>query len=105
MFTNKLSIELVEQFILACQVSKINLDEIYLFGSNANEKSNENSDIDIAISSSIFSGFTPEDVSLLEPLFTDKKYSNLEPQLFTKKYFEQGDPFIEEIKKTGIKLL
>lgn len=35
---------------------------------------------------------------------SDKKYTPIETHTFSTKYFEVGDPFIEEIKKTGIEL-
>lgn len=35
---------------------------------------------------------------------SDKKYMPIETHTFSTHYFESGDAFIEEIKKTGIEL-
>jgi uncharacterized protein len=87
------------------QISKeIKIDALYLFGSYANGKPDKYSDIDLAIFSENFKGSR----------FTDKKKINkyilatsidLEVHPFNTKDFTNDNPFVQEIVKTGIKII
>ena len=41
----------------------------------------------------------------LEKIGIKKPYIRIETKTYPTDYFNQGDPFIEEIKKTGIKIM
>jgi hypothetical protein len=50
-----------------------------------------------------FSGNPFSDWHLLSPI--NIRFSKIEPHPFTTQYFYESDPFIEEIKRTGIEIL
>lgn len=105
MFTKETVIEKVKSFASELLFNGIKLDRVILFGSYAVNLQNENSDIDVAIVSDMFSGFGFEDRKLFSKINIKKEYIDIEAKTYSKKYFEESDPFIEEIKRTGIEIL
>jgi uncharacterized protein len=103
MFTRETAINTIYRFISACKQKNITFKKVILFGSAANGNSNENSDIDVALVSDQFSGNPFSDWHLLSPI--NIKFSEIEPHPFSSQYFEESDPFIEEIKRTGIEIV
>lgn len=103
MLTKESAISTINEFISACNQKNITFNKVILFGSVANGKSTENSDIDLALVSEQFSGNPFSDWHLLSPI--NIKFSEIEPHPFTLQYFEESDPFIEEIKRTGIEIV
>jgi predicted nucleotidyltransferase len=80
--------------------SNIRIDRAYLFGSYAKGKQQPHSDIDVAIISQDFSDNRYDNWNKLSK--ANIKYYKVEPHPFSKNRYENGDPFIDEIKKTGI---
>ncbi len=80
----------------------IHLKKVILFGSHVQGEPNEWSDIDIALVADEFIGFGYTDVGLFVDILRNKQYNLVETHTFETNYFEQGDPFIAEIIKTGI---
>lgn len=78
------------------------IEKAFLFGSHASGKANEESDIDLAIVSSSFSGNRFEDNVKLGKL-TWGVDTRIEPIAFTPKDFEE-EFFAREIKKSGIEI-
>ena len=74
----------------------------YLFGSFASGKSNEDSDIDIALVLEHYVD-TPENC-LAFMKFRREVDLRIEPHPFDKRDFEKGDPFVDIIRTTGIAL-
>ena len=103
MFTQETTINIIQKFISACNQKNISFNKVILFGSAAKGNLNENSDIDVALISDQFSGDPFSDWHLLSPIII--KFSEIEPHPFSSEYFEESDPFIEEIKRTGIEIL
>lgn len=95
-------IKLVKAFISELESLGIKLDKAILFGSYAKNQQKEYSDIDVALVSDRFSGFGFEDRQLFSKINIKKEYIDIEPKTFSTAYFDQSDPFIEEIKRTGI---
>jgi len=98
--TKKTAINTVNAFIVACGRSNITFKKVILFGSVASGNNSKYSDIDVALVSDVFTGNPFADWHLLSP--ANIKFSNIEPHPFTTDYFEKGDPFVDEIKRTGI---
>lgn len=71
-----------------------------LFGSYANGKAHENSDIDLAIWLSNFPEKHWSDIRTLTHLVA--KYSPISPKFYPENETENEDPFIGIIEKTGI---
>jgi len=103
MFTRETAIDIINRFVSACKQKNISFKKVILFGSVADGKSNENSDIDVALVSDQFSDNPYSDWHLLSPI--NIKFSEIEPHPFSTQYFEEGDPFIAQIKRTGIEII
>lgn len=80
----------------------IRLRYVILFGSYARNEQHRYSDIDVALVADEFIGVGFEDVKQFADVQLKKPYVMIEPHTFNTAYFEKGDPFIEEIKQTGI---
>lgn len=99
MLTRETAIKTAANFITELLNSGIPLNKAILFGSFASNIQNEDSDIDVALFSPLFTGFGFEDKKIfakwnIKPSFINidvKTYSNID-----------DDPFIEIIEKTGI---
>jgi len=101
MATKEVIVQL-KDFLSLVNESGIHLKRVILFGSFANNKQTQNSDIDVALVADEFSGVPSEDVKLF--LKALRKHYLIQVQTFNTKYFSKGDPFIEEIIKTGIEI-
>lgn len=81
------------------------IEKAILFGSFAKGNPHEYSDIDVALVSPNFSGFGFEDKSSFSSINIKKEYIDIEVKTYESNYFKLGDPFITEIKNTGIEVL
>jgi hypothetical protein len=80
----------------------INLRKAILFGSFVRNQQHEWSDIDIALVADEFIGFGYEDKKYFANINIRHPYSMIQTRTYSTSYFEKGDPFIDEIIKTGI---
>jgi hypothetical protein len=92
----------VKDFVQAVQSEGVILQHVILFGSFAKNHQHEWSDIDLALVSDSFSGFGFEDKQPFAGINARKPFSVIHAKTFPTADFETGDPFIDEIKKTGI---
>jgi len=99
MFTQETLINYISDYVKACNGIGIYFNKVILFGSYAKNKANQWSDIDLALISDNFTGMALDDWNRLSP--ANIKFYDIEPHPFPTDYFEKGDPFIDEIKKTG----
>ena len=102
MFTKKAAIEKIREYVKLCNERNIFFKKIILFGSIAQNTTDENSDIDVLFVSDQFSNNTLENWRALAPV-TSKIY-DIEPHPYPTENFIKGDPFIDEIKKAGIEI-
>lgn len=80
------------------------IESAYLFGSYAKGKSTQDSDIDLAL---IFTNLDESkrfDIQVQLMLLAAKIDSRIEPHPISHEDFNSGNPFVVEIKKTGIEL-
>lgn len=84
--------------------NKMNIKEVYLFGSYAVGKQNNDSDIDIAVISDDFSGNVISDMHSLMKLRRNVDL-RIEPHPFLSADFNNSNPFANEIMNSGIKIL
>jgi len=103
MFDRDAAIELVKQFVAQCQLHEIYFDKVILFGSTLRNEATEDSDIDVLLASTQFGPNQWENLGLIARV--NKKFYQIEPHTFPTSYFLQGDPFINEIKKTGLEIV
>ena len=104
MLTRNAVIEIVRNYAQDIEKNGVNLREVILYGSFAKETQHEWSDIDVALVADEFSGFTFNDKKLFPYVGIKKPYIRIETKTYQTDYFNHGDPFIEEIIKTGIKI-
>lgn len=97
-------INLVTSFARELRDSGIKLREVYLFGSFASGKQHRNSDIDVALAADDFSGLGFEDVKKFGRILIKTPYKKIEPITYPTSYFKKSDPFIDEIKNSGIRI-
>ncbi len=99
MFTKKDLRQYIADYIDECNKLGVHFKKVILFGSNARNTPHEWSDVDLALVSDNFTGMRLEDRHKISR--ANIKFVDIEPHIFTTAYFEEGDPFIEEIIKTG----
>ena len=91
----------VEDYIK--EISKhYNINSVYLFGSYAKGTNTEDSDIDVAII--IDSDNNVFDLMVELMMLTQNIDLRIEPHPIKLKDFEEGNPFVQEIIDTGIKV-
>ena len=93
-------IEVVKKYINELQQNNIPIQGAFIFGSYAKENPKEESDIDVALISTAFTGDRFEDRRKIVP-FRRKIDNRIEPIPFRPEDFEQGGNLVDEIKKTG----
>ena len=94
----------INEFILKAAELNPNLITTYLFGSFAKDQERPESDIDIAL---IIDGLKDEerfDLQVNLMLIASQYDSRIEPHPLSGNDFFSGNPFISEIKKTGIEI-
>ena len=103
MLTQNDVIETVQNYANDIESHGIILRNVILYGSFAKGTHHEWSDIDVALVADEFKGL-PEDHDMLPYIGIKKPYIRIEAKTYPTDYFKQGDPFIEEILRTGIKI-
>lgn len=102
MLKRETAIKIVKEYLKACRELNVRIDKAILFGSFTKNTFTEYSDIDVALVSEDFTGYPLADRKKI--VKANVRFPVIEPHTFSKKYFEEGDPFINEIKKTGIEV-
>jgi predicted nucleotidyltransferase len=105
MLTQDAVIETVRNYARDIEAHGVHLHTVILYGSFAKGTQHEHSDIDVALVADEFIGFSFEDKKLFPYVGIKKPYIRIESKTYPTKYFLEGDPFIEEISKTGIKII
>lgn len=94
-------IDIIKKYIN--EISKYyKIQEVYLFGSYAKGTNNEDSDIDVAII--INSDENTFDLLVELMMYTQNIDLRIEPHPIKIEDFENGNPFVQEILDTGLKV-
>jgi predicted nucleotidyltransferase len=104
MLTRAGVIEKVNSFTQELIAHGIPIERVILFGSYAKNQQREDSDIDVALFSNIFSGFGFEDKQLFALINVKKDYIDIETKTFPSQTYYEQTPLAEMIEKTGIEL-
>jgi predicted nucleotidyltransferase len=80
------------------------IESAYLFGSYAKGKSTDDSDIDLALIFTNLDDSRRFDIQVQLMLLAAKIDSRIEPHPISHEDFNSGNPFVIEIKKTGIEI-
>ena len=102
MVTQLSALEIARKFSLEVKAQGIHLRKAFLFGSFAKNQQGVHSDIDIALVADEFIGVGFEDMKLFLPAL--RKYSTIQTKTYSPKDYEDGDPLIDEIKRTGLEI-
>jgi len=104
MLTRDAAIETARNYARDIEMHGVRLRAAFLYGSFAKGTQHEWSDIDVALVADEFTGL-PEDYYRFPYMGgVNKNYTLIETKTYPTDYFNQGDPFIEEIINTGIKI-
>ena len=95
-------IKYVESFAKEVKNSGLNLRTVILYGSYAKNQQQKYSDVDVALVADEFIGVGFEDIKLFVKSL--RNYVNIQPRTYPTDYFREGDPFIDEIRKTGVEI-
>ena len=96
------AISTVKRFAEAVRKQGIDLKAVILFGSYARGEQQEWSDIDVALVADEFIGVGFEDIKRFIDVTIQQPFLFIESHTFNTREFNQGNPFIEEIRRTGI---
>ena len=102
MFTQSVALERVKAFAESIRSQHISLRKVILFGSYARNEQRAFSDIDVALIADEFTGFGFQDVGLISNAIIQKQFVDIEPHTFSPEQFTDWNPFVQEIKRTGI---
>lgn len=80
------------------------IEKVYVFGSYAKGKSTEDSDIDVALIFSNLDDSERFDIQVQLMMLAAQIDSRIEPHPISHDDFDSGNPFVVEIKKTGIEV-
>jgi predicted nucleotidyltransferase len=97
-------INLINEFLKKAKENNINISDAILFGSYASGSNNKYSDIDLAVVSEDFEGTRFYDnIKLMKTVLAVS--SDIETHPYTPQDFNTSNPFVNEILKTGIRIL
>ncbi len=103
MLTRDVAIKMVKDFVQACEEQRIVFSKVILFGSTVRNEATENSDVDVLLASDQFGFSRWKNSGLIAPI--NVKYHLIEAHTYPTAYFLESDPFIEEVKRTGIEIV
>jgi uncharacterized protein len=101
--TKRTAIKLAKQYIEMCNKINLPIQKAFLFGSYSKDTAHADSDIDLLLVSDKFRNNSLDNWKMLSPI-TAKLY-DVEPHPYPVKNFIKGDPFLEEVLKTGIEIV
>ncbi|MFO8086166.1 MAG: nucleotidyltransferase domain-containing protein [Desulfobacterales bacterium] len=103
-FANKIIYTHIKKYLETLRENKIAVWRLYMFGSHAKGTAQPESDIDLAVfwDQDDIDNFDA-DVQLMR--LTRNVEIDIEPHSFSKKDFENPDPFIKEIITTGERIV
>lgn len=105
MYSTEMALNKAKDFVNLIILEGVPIEKAFLFGSYSKNETNSDSDIDVALISSFFTGFGFEDRKYFSNIITQKPFLEIETKTYSSEYFLKGDPFTQEILKTGINII
>ena len=96
------AVKMARRYIEMCRQINLPISKAILFGSQATGSAHSDSDIDLFLVSERFKHNSLDNWKMLAPV-TARLY-DVEPHPCSEKSFLKGDPFIDEVKRTGIEI-
>ena len=94
----------VANYIKLIRVKYTDIEKAYLFGSFAKGKSNQDSDIDLALIFKNLDDSKRFDIQVQLMIMASQFDSRIEPHPISHDEFNSGNPFVVEIQKTGVEI-
>lgn len=94
----------ITQYINLIKQRYADIEKVYLFGSHARGKSTDDSDIDLALVFTSLDDSKRFDTQVQLMMLATQIDSRIEPHPISHDDFYSGNPFVVEIKKTGIEV-
>ena len=102
MVTRDIAISKARSFIDECRRNGLSFEKVLLFGSYAEDKAHEWSDIDLLMISDQFTDNIFDNLKLFSKI--NIKYPEIEAHPYSTRHFIEGNDFMNEILKTSIVL-
>lgn len=104
MVTQSTALNIAQDYLREVRALGVGVRKAVLFGSFARNRQHEWSDIDIALFADDFVGLASLDKERFRSLHLLPKFFSIEVHTFPFTRFEANDPFVDEVKKTGIEI-
>ena len=98
-------LQTVAQFAQEIIQQGLHLRQAILFGSYARGEQSPDSDIDVALVADEFVGVSFEDIKRFIDVTIQQPYFKFELHTFNTTDFNEGNSFVQEIRRTGISVL
>jgi predicted nucleotidyltransferase len=92
----------IRQYLNLIKEKYANIESVYLFGSYAKGKFTKDRDIDLALIFKTLNDSERFDIQVQLMILASKVDSRIEPHPISYDDFITGNPFVAEIKKTGV---
>jgi predicted nucleotidyltransferase len=103
MVTRETAINTAKSFVSDCQLNGLSFHKVLLFGSAATGLTHEWSDIDLLLISDQFGDNIFDNLKLYSRI--NIKYPIIETHPYATRYFYEGNPFINEIRKESVEII
>ncbi len=104
MVDQSIAIKTAKDYLKAVRAEGVKVQRAFLFGSFAKNRQHEWSDIDIALIGDDFIGVAALDKDSFRKLHIQPQFVSIETHTFPTEQLKSGDPFLDEILKTGIEI-
>jgi uncharacterized protein len=104
MVTQSTALKIAQDYLHEVRALGVGVRKAILFGSFAKNCQHEWSDIDVALFADDFVGLTALDKEYFRSLHLLPKFMSVEVHTSPLSRYEAGDPFVDEVKKTGIEI-
>ena len=104
MVTQSTALKIAQDYLREVRALGVGVQKAVLFGSFAHNKQHEWSDIDLALFADDFIGLAALDKDRFRSLHLIPKFMVIEAHTFPTQRWEEGDPFVEEIKLMGMEV-
>lgn len=104
MVTQSTALKIARDYLREVRALGVGVRKAILFGSFARNQQYEWSDIDLALFADDFVGLAAGDKERFRRLHLPPQFLSIEVHTFPSSRLEAGDPFVDEVKKTGIEI-
>jgi predicted nucleotidyltransferase len=104
MVTQSIALKIAQDYLREVRALGIGVQRAILFGSFAHNQQHLWSDIDLALFADDFIGLAALDKDRFRSLHVLPQFMSIETHTFPSHRLYEDDPFVEEIKRTGVEV-